>query len=125
MSSPEKATEVAEEQPNPEQVQPVGETRETQSGNAIFLLALTGGLVGFSSSLFFALLGSYQLKLTMEDLQTQFDSMYAGNYNVKATIYSEDELGQLSHSFNQLSRVILTTTNCILYHSNQLYSIPL
>ncbi|MEL4898609.1 methyl-accepting chemotaxis protein [Crocosphaera sp. Alani8] len=111
MSSPEKATEVAEEQPNPEQVQPVGETRETQSGNAIFLLALTGGLVGFSSSLFFALLGSYQLKLTMEDLQTQFDSMYAGNYNVKATIYSEDELGQLSHSFNQLSRVILTTTN--------------
>ena len=37
--------------------------------------------------------------------------MYAGDYNVKATVYSEDELGQLSHSFNQLSRVILTTTN--------------
>ncbi|WP_107668633.1 methyl-accepting chemotaxis protein [Cyanothece sp. BG0011] len=114
-------TEVAEEEPTPEQVEP-SDTAETpseetenkkqaKSGNPILLLALTGGLVGFGGTLFFGLISSYQLKRTIEDLQTQFDSMYAGDYNVKATIYSEDEIGQLSHSFNQLSRVILTTTS--------------
>ncbi|MDJ0732302.1 MAG: methyl-accepting chemotaxis protein [Crocosphaera sp.] len=119
MSPKPKPTEVVEEQSVTEQVEPSEETTETASetnqeakpGNPLFLLALTGGLVGFGGTLFFGLLSSYQLKRTIEDLQTQFDSMYAGDYNVKATIYSEDELGQLSHSFNQLSRVILSTTS--------------
>ena len=115
MSPKPKTTEVREEQPTAEQVEPSEEGTETSSeskkGSPLLLLALTGGLVGFGGTLFFGLLSSYQLKRTIEDLQTQFDSMYAGDYNVKATVYSEDELGQLSHSFNQLSRVILTTTN--------------
>ncbi|EAZ90922.1 methyl-accepting chemotaxis protein [Crocosphaera chwakensis] len=117
-----EATEVGEEEATTEQVEQ-SDTTETsseeteenekpaKSGNPILLLALTGGLVGFGGTLFFGLISSYQLKRTIDDLQTQFDSMYAGDYNVKATIYSEDELGQLSHSFNQLSRVILTTTS--------------
>ncbi|MDJ0659968.1 MAG: methyl-accepting chemotaxis protein [Crocosphaera sp.] len=126
MSPKPKPVEVVEEQPTPEQIQqseqkaepseetpetPANSEQKTKSGNPILLLALTGGLVGFGGTLFFGLLSSYQLKRTIEDLQTQFDSMYAGDYNVKATIFSEDELGQLSHSFNQLSRVILTTTS--------------
>ncbi|MDJ0597645.1 MAG: methyl-accepting chemotaxis protein [Crocosphaera sp.] len=115
MSPKPEATEVAEEEPTTEQVEQSEETletsSETKSGNPILLLALTGGLVGFGGTLLFGLVSSYQLKRTIEDLQTQFDSMYAGDYNVKATIYSEDELGQLSHSFNQLSRVILTSTS--------------
>ncbi|MDJ0845193.1 methyl-accepting chemotaxis protein [Crocosphaera sp.] len=126
MSPKPKPVEVLEEPPTPEQVEPSAQNPEPseepaetpansepqpKSGNPIFLLALTGGLVGFGGTLFFGLVSSYQLKRTIEDLQTQFDSMYAGDYNVKATIYSEDELGQLSHSFNELSRVILTTTS--------------
>jgi twitching motility protein PilJ len=87
------------------------EKKKSQSGSPIFLIALTGGIAGFAGTLFFGLLSSSQLKRTIEDLQTQFDSMYAGDYNVLATVYSQDELGQLSHSFNQLSRVILTTTS--------------
>ena len=87
------------------------ETKKSQSGSSIFLIALTGGIAGFAGTLFFGLLSSYQLKRTIEDLQTQFDSMYAGDFNVLATVYSQDELGQLSDSFNQLSRVILTTTS--------------
>ena len=85
--------------------------KKSSSGIPIFLIALTGGLTAFGGTLFFGLLSAYQLRQTIEDLQSQFDSMYSGDYNVKATVYSEDELGQLSHSFNQLSRVILTTTN--------------
>ncbi len=114
MSPKPKTTEVNEERPATEEVKPSEEGAEVSSepkkGNPLLLLALTGGLVGFGGTLLFGLLSSYQLKRTIEDLQTQFDSMYAGDYNVKATVYSEDELGQLSHSFNQLSRVILTTT---------------
>ncbi|MDJ0580134.1 methyl-accepting chemotaxis protein [Crocosphaera sp.] len=114
MSPKPKATEVKEERPATEQVKPSEEGAEVSSepkkGNTLLLLALTGGLVGFGGTLLFGLLSSYQLKRTIEDLQTQFDSMYAGDFNVKATVYSEDELGQLSHSFNQLSSVILTTT---------------
>ncbi|ACB49795.1 methyl accepting chemotaxis protein [Crocosphaera subtropica ATCC 51142] len=85
--------------------------KQAKSGDPILLLALTGGLVGFGGTLFFGLIASYHLKRTIADLQTQFGSMYGGDYNVKATIYSEDELGQLSYNFNQLSRVILTTTS--------------
>ncbi|MDJ0510785.1 MAG: methyl-accepting chemotaxis protein [Crocosphaera sp.] len=84
--------------------------QKSGSGSPIFLIALTGGLTAFAGSLCFGLLSAYQVKRTIEDLQTQFDSMYSGDYNVKATVYSEDELGQLSHRFNELSRVILTTT---------------
>ncbi len=111
MSPKPKPTEVGEAQENTEQVEQSEETAKTKSGSPLLLLALTGGLVGFGGTLLFGLVSSYQLKRTIEDLQTQFDSMYAGDYNVKATVFSEDELGQLSHSFNQLSRVILSTTN--------------
>ncbi|MGK7942597.1 MAG: methyl-accepting chemotaxis protein [Crocosphaera sp.] len=123
MSPKTETTETVEEETVAEQVEPsdqptqdapTGAKKEAQkkssSGSPIFLMALTGGLVGFAGTLCFGLLSAYQVKKTVEDLQTQFDSMYSGDYNVKATIYSEDELGQLSHRFNELSRVILTTT---------------
>ncbi len=84
---------------------------QPQSGASVFLLALCAGLSGFGTTLFFGLLASNQVKRTMVDLQSQFDTMYAGDFNVKATVHSEDEFGQLSASFNQLARIILTTTS--------------
>ena len=51
-----------------------------------------------------------QIKRSLNDLQSQFDHLSEGNFNAKATIYSEDEFGQLANRFNQMARVVLTTT---------------
>jgi twitching motility protein PilJ len=52
-----------------------------------------------------------QIRRTTQDLQAQFDAVRQGNLNVEATVYSEDELGYLATGFNDMSRVIFTTTN--------------
>jgi len=51
-----------------------------------------------------------QIKRSLNDLQSQFDHLSEGNFNAKATIYSEDEFGQLANRFNQMARVVVTTT---------------
>jgi twitching motility protein PilJ len=52
-----------------------------------------------------------RIKRSTDDLKSQFDAVCQGNLNARATVYSQDELGQLSSSFNQMARVILTTTS--------------
>ncbi|CCI32754.1 methyl-accepting chemotaxis protein McpH [Microcystis aeruginosa NIES-2519] len=51
-----------------------------------------------------------QIKRSLNDLQSQFDYLSEGNVNTQATIYSEDEFGQLANRFNQMARVVVTTT---------------
>ncbi|WP_430015145.1 methyl-accepting chemotaxis protein [Microcystis protocystis FBCC-A270] len=51
-----------------------------------------------------------QIKRSLDDLQSQFDHLSEGNFNAKATIYSEDEFGQLANRFNQMSQVVATIT---------------
>ncbi|WP_013323441.1 methyl-accepting chemotaxis protein [Gloeothece verrucosa] len=80
------------------------------SPSMLLMMLLTGGAT-FGATLFFARLSTNQIKQTVDDLQTQFDAIYAGDFNVKATVYSEDELGQLSARFNQMAQAILTTTS--------------
>ena len=77
--------------------------------NSLILSLIAGG----SSFLTAAALGKVTAKhLTnaSQDLQTQFDDVYQGNLNAKATVYSQDEFGQLANGFNRMTRVILTTT---------------
>lgn len=52
-----------------------------------------------------------QVKRTTDDLQSQFQSVSQGNLGARATVFSEDELGQLASGFNHMARVIFTTTS--------------
>lgn len=52
-----------------------------------------------------------QIKSIIDDLQNQFESIYEGNFNVRAKVRSEDELGALTQRFNYISQVILTATS--------------
>jgi twitching motility protein PilJ len=79
--------------------------------NTGWAMALAAGLSGFATT---GLMGSVtvrQIRRTTKDLQAQFDAVRQGNLNVQATVYSEDEFGQLATGFNEMARVIFTTTN--------------
>jgi twitching motility protein PilJ len=77
---------------------------------AALLMTLSGGIGGFAGALAISEVYRRQIKRTTEDMQAQFSKISQGNFNAQATIYSEDEFGQLAANFNQMSRVILTTT---------------
>ncbi|WP_026733030.1 methyl-accepting chemotaxis protein [Fischerella sp. PCC 9605] len=79
--------------------------------NTGWAMALAAGVASFATA---GLMGNFtlrQIRRTTKDLQTQFDAVRKGNLNVQATVYSEDELGKLAAGFNEMARVIFTTTN--------------
>ncbi|WP_427159242.1 methyl-accepting chemotaxis protein [Aliinostoc sp. HNIBRCY26] len=78
--------------------------------NTGWAMSLAAGITGFATAAFMGNLTLKQMRRTTKDLQAQFDAVRQGNLNVQATVYSEDELGQLAAGFNEMARVILTTT---------------
>ncbi|BAZ18181.1 methyl-accepting chemotaxis sensory transducer [Calothrix sp. NIES-4071] len=74
-------------------------------------MALAAGVVSFATTGIMGSLTFKQIRRTTKDLQNQFDSVRQGNLSVQATVYSEDEFGQLAAGFNEMTRVIFTTTN--------------
>ncbi|AFY38882.1 methyl-accepting chemotaxis sensory transducer [[Leptolyngbya] sp. PCC 7376] len=80
---------------------------------AIFgtLTTLITGSASFGATLLLSQITTKQIKRSTDNLQSQFDAVSNGNLNVKATVYSEDEFGELATGFNQMARVILTTTS--------------
>ncbi|KKI98480.1 methyl-accepting chemotaxis protein [Prochlorothrix hollandica] len=93
------APEVRNNPPVAEQVQ------KTAIGMA--LLGLVGGI---GSNFLLGEIIVRQSRKSINDLQQQMQRVTKGDFSAQTTVYSEDELGQLSASFNQMSRVILTTT---------------
>ena len=73
------------------------------------LMSLAAGVASFGTAFLVGQVATRQVKRTTQELQTQFEAVYLGN-NAKATVYSEDELGQLAAGFNRMARVVLTTT---------------
>jgi twitching motility protein PilJ len=73
------------------------------------VLAGLGG--GLGTALVVSQMAGKRIKRSTDDLKSQFDSVCQGNLNARATVYSQDEMGVLSNSFNQMARVILTTTS--------------
>ena len=74
------------------------------------LISLVAGTTSFSTAMIFGTLIANQVQQATNNLQSQFDDVYQGNLNAKATVYSEDEFGKLATGFNRMTRVILTTT---------------
>ncbi len=79
--------------------------------NTGFLMAIAAGITGFATTAVMGHLTLKQVRRTTKDLQTQFDSVRKGNLSAQATVYSEDEFGQLAAGFNEMARVIFTTTH--------------
>ncbi|GAX42520.1 methyl-accepting chemotaxis sensory transducer [Tolypothrix sp. NIES-4075] len=79
--------------------------------NTGWAMALAAGLASFGTASFMGNLTLKQIRRTTNDLQTQFDAVRQGNLNAQATVYSEDQLGQLAAGFNEMAKVIFTTTN--------------
>ncbi|MDY6784230.1 MAG: methyl-accepting chemotaxis protein [Cyanobacteriota bacterium] len=75
------------------------------------LMAMVGGATSFGTTLVLGRSATRQIHRSTTDLQSQFEAVARGNLNAKATVYSEDEFGQLAAGFNEMARVILTTTS--------------
>lgn len=74
-------------------------------------MTLAAGIASFGTTLALGRITMKQIQRATSDLQAQFEAVSQGNLNASAKIYSEDEFGQLATGFNQMSRVILTTTS--------------
>lgn len=74
------------------------------------LLSLIAGVTSSATTFGIGQLLSNHLKRYTNNLQSQFEYIYQGNFNVKATVYSQDEFGQLAAGFNQMAKNINTIT---------------
>ena len=74
------------------------------------LLSLVAGLSSAGTAAAIGNITAKHVTKASQDLQSQFDDVYQGNLNAKATVYSQDEFGHLASGFNRMTRVILTTT---------------
>ncbi|MBR8829145.1 MAG: chemotaxis protein [Gomphosphaeria aponina SAG 52.96 = DSM 107014] len=74
------------------------------------LMSLITGASTFGTTWFLGKLTTNHIKRYTSDLQTQFASVSQGDFNAVATVYSTEEFGSLAAGFNEMTRVILTTT---------------
>ena len=79
--------------------------------NTGWAMSLAAGVAGFATAGVMGNLALKQIRRTTDDLQIQFEAVRQGNLNAQATVFSEDELGHLATGFNEMARVIFTTTN--------------
>ncbi len=75
------------------------------------IMACTAAVTSALTVLGLGFLIDRQAKRSIDNLQQQFDLVSQGDLNARATAYSSDDLGQLAVGFNQMARVILTTTS--------------
>ncbi|MCW5317665.1 HAMP domain-containing protein [Nostoc sp. KVJ3] len=79
--------------------------------NTGWAMSLAAGIAGFTTAGFMGNFALKQIRRTTDDLQAQFEAVRQGNLNAQATVFSEDELGHLATGFNEMARVIFTTTS--------------
>ena len=86
-----------------------GERQGLGWGNKFILGLLTGVAAGGTTAGAGLVMAKHVERYT-NDLQNQFDSIYQGNYDVKTSVYSQDEFGTLASSFNHMAKMIKMTT---------------
>ncbi|NBD14976.1 MAG: HAMP domain-containing protein [Cyanobacteria bacterium] len=91
----------------------VGENKPTFLGNLVksSAVGLVGGAASGAVTWVMGGVVVKQIKRSTSDLQAQLYAVQQGNLDAKATVYSQDEFGQLASGFNQMTRVVSTTMN--------------
>ena len=107
VTTPKASDSGSNSQPQPEQII-ASDSSFFPLGN-FWLILLTGGS-SFLTVLLLGQLMATQTKRSLSELQTKFAAIEAGNLQVRATVFSEDELGQLATGFNQFWQKIASTT---------------
>lgn len=79
--------------------------------NTDWAMPVAAGIVGFATTRFLGQLTLKSIQRTTKDLQAQFAAVQQGDFNAQATVYSQDEFGQLASGFNEMTRVVFTTTS--------------
>lgn len=79
--------------------------------NTDWAMPVAAGIVGFATTRFLGQLMLKPIQQTRRDLQAQFAAVQQGNFNAQATVYTQDEFGQLAAGFNEMTQVIFTTTS--------------
>ncbi|PSO48474.1 MAG: chemotaxis protein [Cyanobacteria bacterium SW_9_44_58] len=74
------------------------------------VVGLVGGVASGAATWGIGGLVVKQVKRSTGDLQAQLYAVQQGNLEAKATVYSQDEFGELATGFNQMTRVVSTTT---------------
>lgn len=74
-------------------------------------MSIAAGVASFGTVLGLGYVVDRRVKQSISNLKDQFDLVSQGDLNARATVYSEDDFGQLATGFNQMARVILTTTS--------------
>jgi twitching motility protein PilJ len=73
------------------------------------IMAILGGLTGFGVTKILGDRYTKQVRRYVMDLQSNFEQVAQGNMGARASIYSQDELGTLSSSFNQMLHAVVTS----------------
>ncbi|MCX8077626.1 MAG: methyl-accepting chemotaxis protein [Geminocystis sp.] len=120
----ENKTQVNQKPPTPQKVQPNKSQKPnlpqqgSQKTNAPrpnslpskILFSLIAAVASGSATVAMGYLLAQHLRRYTIELQNNFESIYQGNYDVRAKIYSRDEFGTLAAAFNQMTKMIQATT---------------
>ena len=71
--------------------------------------SLLAGATGGGVALFLGRRTAQHVERATGDLQAQLDSVCQGSLHATARVFGDDEFGELANSFNQMTRVILST----------------